>query len=43
MPQARVADDDTQPLALVGHGDRRRVRVPDRFGEANRQLDVRDS
>jgi putative drug exporter of the RND superfamily len=33
----RVTDDaDTQPLNLVGHGHRRQVRVPDRFGDAQR-------
>jgi RND superfamily putative drug exporter len=40
-PQGRVAHDvDTQPLNLVGHGHRRQVRVPDRFGGAQRRLGV---
>jgi RND superfamily putative drug exporter len=43
MRQAPIADDDTQPLSLIGNGNRRRVRVPDRFGEAYPQFDVRDS
>jgi putative drug exporter of the RND superfamily len=42
-PQAPVAnDDDTQPLNLVGNGSRRQVRVPDRFVDTHRQVDVDD-
>jgi len=32
--------DDTQPLALVGNGHHRQVRVPDRFGGAHRAYDL---
>jgi putative drug exporter of the RND superfamily len=35
--------EDTQPLALVGNGHHRQVRVPDRFGAANRHYGVDES
>jgi RND superfamily putative drug exporter len=40
-PGVRVADDfDTQPLDLAEHGQRRQVKVPDRFSDARGQLDA---
>jgi putative drug exporter of the RND superfamily len=39
--RGRVTDDaDTQPLDLAGHGHRRQIRMPDRFADAQRPLDV---
>ena len=44
VPRVRVAHDaDTEPLNLAGHGPRRQVRVPARFGDGHRQPGVGES